>query len=63
MPAKLAPAQIRALGRLAAKLEDTPRHPIDVFTEFFKFTAEESDTFLRAFYGDREDPLEVSAQK
>jgi hypothetical protein len=51
-------AQIRILGRLAAKLNDDPRHPIDVFTEFFKFTAQEQDIFLRGFY-DRDDPVEV----
>jgi hypothetical protein len=51
--------QIKMLGRLAAKLDSDPRHPIDVFEQFFGFDLDQQDIFLRAFY-DRDDPILVS---
>lgn len=51
--------QIKMLARLARCADIDPRHPIDQINNYFEFTSEEQQLFMKEYrkYGD--DPLEV----
>jgi hypothetical protein len=51
-------AQLKMLGQLACQIDSDPRHPIDVFNDFFNFTIEDREIFLQG-YNDRDDLIDT----
>ena len=54
--------QLRMLGRLAARLNNDPRNPLDVITHFFDLETDQHRVFLSAYTSSPkggDDPLEV----
>jgi hypothetical protein len=54
--------QIKLLGRVAARLNNDPRNPMDVITHLFDFDPEQHRIFLSAYTSSPkggDDPLEV----
>jgi len=46
------PAQLRVLGKLAARLDADPGHPLDVMADFFALTDQERQILLDSYDGD-----------
>lgn len=56
-------AQIKLLARVAERLNNDPRNPMDVICHMFDFTSDQHRTFLAEYARpkhDGDDPLEVS---
>jgi hypothetical protein len=54
--------QIKILARVAKRLHNDPRHPIDSLTNYFNFTTEQIRIFATEYNkpeADGDDPLEV----
>ena len=55
--------QIKMLARLAVRIDEDPRHPIDIIRYFFDFNSEQHEKFLEEYHKPRhegDDPLEIA---
>lgn len=51
-------SQLKMLGKLAARFDNDPRHPVDVISDFLALSDTERGILLDAYRGD--DPIDVT---
>ncbi len=45
-------SQLKLLGKLAARFDSDPRHPIEVITDFLALSDQERQILLDSYHGD-----------